>query len=35
MMTQATPKEQATTSLKTKLLKVNQVEYKQDFKNDS
>jgi len=34
LMTRATQKEQASTSLKTNLLNVNHVEFKQDFKND-
>ena len=34
LMTRATKKEQATTSLKTNSMNVNHVEYKQGFKND-
>ena len=34
LMTRATQKEQATTSLKTNLMNLNHVEYKQDFMND-
>ena len=34
LMTRATQKEQATTSLKTNSMNVNHVEYKQGFKND-
>ena len=33
-ITRATQKEQATTSLRTNLLKVNHAEHKEDFKND-
>ena len=35
LMTRATKKEHATTSLKTNSININHVEYKQDFKNDS
>ena len=34
LMTRATQKEQATTSLKTNSMNVNHVEYEQGFKND-
>ena len=34
LMTRATQKEQATTSLKTNSMNVTHVEYKQGFKND-
>ena len=34
LMTRATQKEQATTSLKTNSMKVSHVAYKQGFKND-
>ena len=34
LMTLATQKEQATTSLKTNSMSVNHVEHKQGFKND-
>ena len=34
LMTRATKKEQATTSLKTNSMNINHVEYKQGFKND-
>ena len=34
LVTRATKKEQATTSLKTNSMNINHVEYKQGFKND-
>ena len=34
LMTRATKKEQATTSLKTNSMNINHVEYKQGFKNE-